>query len=243
MRLRGHTAGAANAATALAVAAHRTLSYNGRMQKNDAAATPIPRKRGRPIQSESDSLRKDIIAHSAALFRQQGYANTTVRDISAAVGIQPGSWFYHFKTKQDILLAVVEQGLAQSLAEVEAIAAQALAPRAAFKQLVQAHLHTLLAPDHDFIAVLLYEWRSLDQPNRARIIMLKDRHEAIWDQVIAALHRSGDWAMPTRFDRLLMFGALNWSAQWYKPGAGGGLEELAEHAVRFILRSADREIG
>ena len=96
-----------------------------------------------------------------------------------------------------------------------------LPPRTAFKQLVMAHLHTLHAPDHDFIAVLLYEWRSLDQPNRARIIKLKDRHEAIWDAVIAALHRSGDWAMPTRLDRLLMFGAMNWSAQWYKPGAGG----------------------
>ncbi len=210
------------------------------MQKNVATTTPIPRKRGRPIQSESDSLRKDIIAQSAALFRQQGYANTTVRDIAAAVGIQPGSWFYHFKSKQEILAAVVEQGLLQSLAESEAIAAQSLPPRAAFKQLVMAHLHTLHAPDHHFIAVLLYEWRSLDQPNRARIIKLKDRHEAIWDEVIAALHRSGDWAMPTRLDRLLMFGAMNWTAQWYKPGAGGGLDELAEHVVRFILRTEER---
>ncbi|MDQ2990228.1 MAG: TetR/AcrR family transcriptional regulator [Pseudomonadota bacterium] len=210
------------------------------MLKDVATATPIPRKRGRPIQSESDSLRKDIIAQSAALFRQQGYANTTVRDISAAVGIQPGSWFYHFKSKQEILAAVVEQGLLQSLAESEAIAAQSLPPRAAFKQLVMAHLHTLHAPDHHFIAVLLYEWRSLDQPNRARIIKLKDRHEAIWDNVIAALHRSGDWAMPTRLDRLLMFGAMNWTAQWYKPGAGGGLDELADHVVRFILRTGDR---
>lgn len=213
------------------------------MQNNLSTAIPGARKRGRPIQSESDSLRKDIIAHSAALFRQQGYANTTVRDIAAAVGIQPGSWFYHFKTKQEILAAVVEQGLTQSLADAEAIAALPLAPRAAFRRLVQAHLHTLLAPDHDFIAVLLYEWRSLDQPGRARIIKLKDRHEEIWDEVIAALHRSGDWAMPTRFDRLLMFGALNWTVQWYKTGAGGSLEQLAEHAVRFILRTADKQSG
>lgn len=210
------------------------------MQKNVSPAIPPARKRGRPIQNASDSLRKDIVAQSAALFRQQGYANTTVRDISAAVGIQPGSWFYHFKSKQDILVAVVEQGMAQSLADLEAIAAQPMTPRAAFKRLVQVHLHTLLAPDHDFIAVLLYEWRSIDQPARSRIIKLKDRYEAIWDEVIKALHASGDWAMPTRFDRLLMFGALNWTAQWYKPGAGGGLDELAEQAVRFILRTGDK---
>jgi AcrR family transcriptional regulator len=213
------------------------------MENNIPPANPPARKRGRPVQSESDSLRKDIIAQSAALFRQQGYANTTVRDIAAAVGIQPGSWFYHFKTKQDILVAVVEQGLAHSLAESEAIAAEPLAPRAKFERLVRAHMHTLLAPDHDFIAVLLYEWRSLEQPGRARIITLKDRHEAIWDEVIAALQRGGDWAMPTRFDRLLMFGAMNWSAQWYKPGAGVTLEELARHTVRFILRTPDQDGG
>ncbi len=225
------------------IAELRRPSYNAGMQKSVSPATPPARKRGRPIQSESDSLRKDIIAHSAALFRQHGYANTTVRDIAAAVGIQAGSWFYHFKTKQDILVAVVEQGLTQALAESEAIALLALPPRAVFRRLVQSHIQTLLAPDHDFIAVLLYEWRSLDQPGRARIIKLKDRHEAIWDEVIAALHHSGDWAMPTRFDRLLMFGALNWTVQWYKSGAGGSLEDLAEHAVRFILRTEEKTPG
>ncbi len=205
-----------------------------------ASDQPAPaRKRGRPVQQENASLRKELIEKSAALFRVQGYDNTTVRDIAAATGIQAGSWFYHFKTKQEILLAVVEQGMSQSLAEIEAIAALDLPPRAAFKRLVQTHLHTLLAPDHDFIAVLLYEWRSLDQPGRARIIKLKDRYEAIWGAVIASLHRSGDWSMPTRVDRLLMFGALNWTAQWYKPGSGGGIEQLAEQAVRFILRSPE----
>ncbi|MES2317084.1 MAG: TetR/AcrR family transcriptional regulator [Pseudomonadota bacterium] len=207
------------------------------MQINDDTENPAPRKRGRPVQSESDSLRRTLIEKSAALFREKGYDNTTVRDIAAATGIQAGSWFYHFKTKQDILVAVVEQGMTQSLADIEAISAQTMTPRAAFTRLVQVHLLTLLAPDHDFIAVLLYEWRSLDQPARARIIKLKDRYEAIWVQVIGGLQASGDWSMPGKYDRLLMFGALNWTAQWFKPGAGGSIEELAEQAVAFILRT------
>jgi AcrR family transcriptional regulator len=207
------------------------------MQNTDDIDNPAPRKRGRPIQSANDSLRKNLIEKSAALFREKGYANTTVRDIAAAAGVQAGSWFYHFKTKQDILVAVVEQGMLQSLADLDAISSQTMTPRAAFTRLVQVHLHTLLAPDHDFIAVLLYEWRSIDQPARARIIKLKDRYEAIWDEVIKGLHASGDWAMPGKYDRLLMFGALNWTAQWFRPGAGGDLEELAQQAVAFILRT------
>ncbi|SFV01487.1 TetR/AcrR family transcriptional regulator [Pseudoduganella namucuonensis] len=207
-----------------------------------AAPAPAmaPKRRGRPAKSENDSLRGELIKKSAFLFRTQGYDNTTVRDIAAAAGIHSGSWFYHFKTKQDILAAVMEQGMTQSLADIEAIALHTLAPRDALRRLVEVHLQTLLAPNHDFIPVLLYEWRSLDPLSRARIIKLKDRYEAIWDGVLKALHASGEWAMPTRFDRLLMFGALNWTAQWYKPGGAIALRDLADSAVTFILRSPPR---
>ena len=36
--------------------------------------------------------------------------------------------------------------------------------------------------------------------------------------MIGRLRRSGEWAGATRLDRLFMFGALNWVAQWYRPG-------------------------
>jgi AcrR family transcriptional regulator len=205
----------------------------------DAATdtAPSPKKRGRPQKGESGGLRAELIEKSALLFRTKGYDNTTVRDIAAAAGIQAGSWFYHFKTKQDILAAIMEQGMERSLAEIEAIASQTLPPREMLRRLVEVHLHTLLAPDHHFIAVLLYEWRSLDEPARARLVALKDRYEAVWDRAIAALHHSGDWAMPSQFDRLLIFGALNWTVQWYKPGNGADVKELAQQAMRFILRT------
>ena len=206
---------------------------------SDAAVNvvPSPKKRGRPQKGEGGGLRAELIEKSARLFRTKGYDNTTVRDIAAAAGIQAGSWFYHFKTKQEILAAIMEQGMQRALAEVEAIAAEQLAPSVRLHRLVEAHLHTLLAPDHHFIAVLLYEWRSLDAPARERIVALKDRYEAVWDQAIAALHHSGDWAMPSQFDRLLIFGALNWTVQWYKPGNGADVRELAAQAMRFILRT------
>jgi AcrR family transcriptional regulator len=206
---------------------------------SDAAVNhvPSPKKRGRPHKGEGGGLRAELIEKSAQLFRAKGYENTTVRDIAAAAGIQAGSWFYHFKTKQDILEAIMEQGLQRSLAEIEAIASQPLPPSDMLRRLVEAHLHALLAPDHHFIPVLLYEWRALDEPSRARLVALKDRYEAVWDRAIAALHHSGDWAMPSQFDRLLIFGALNWTVQWYKPGSGADVPQLAREAMRFILRT------
>jgi AcrR family transcriptional regulator len=207
------------------------------MPDHSDADSRSPKKRGRPIKGEPGGLRAELIEKSARLFRERGYDNTTVRDIAAATGIQAGSWFYHFKSKQEILAAIMEQGMHHSLAQIEHLASEALSPREMLQRLVEAHLYTLLAPDHHFIAVLLYEWRSLDESSRQRIVELKDRYEAVWEAVIDKLHASGDWAMPSRFDRLMIFGALNWTVQWYKPGSGADIDELARHAVQFILRT------
>jgi AcrR family transcriptional regulator len=181
--------------------------------------------------------RGQLVRESARLFREKGYEGTSVRDIAAATGLQSGSWVYHFKTKQDILAAVMEEGLEQALGRIEGIALAALPPREQFRALVRTHLDTILGPGQDFIPVLLYEWRSLEAAARPRVVALQKRYEAVWDQVVARLHRSGDWALPTRVDRLLMFGALNWIAHWYRPGGRLGVADLAEEALQFFLRT------
>jgi len=166
-----------------------------------------------------------------------------VRDIAAATGLQSGSWVYHFKTKQDILAAVMEEGLGQALERIEAIGHQRLAPRAHFRALLRTHIDTLLGPGQDFIPVLLYEWRSLEAGARPRIVELQRRYEAVWDAVIAALQQSGEWAQPTRLDRLFMFGALNWIAHWYRPGGALDAAQLALEAERFFLRTPPARDG
>jgi AcrR family transcriptional regulator len=181
--------------------------------------------------------RGQLIRESARLFREKGYEATSVRDIAAATGLQSGSWVYHFKTKQDILAAVMEEGLQRALERIEAIGRDQLPPREHFRALLRAHLDTILAPGQDFIPVLLYEWRSLEAKSRPRVVALQRRYEAVWEKVIAQLRRSGDWVRPTRVDRLLMFGALNWMAHWYRPDGPFDVAELADEAERFFLRS------
>jgi AcrR family transcriptional regulator len=184
--------------------------------------------------------REQLLRESARLFREKGFDATTVRDIAAATGLQSGSWVYHFKTKQDILAAVMEQGLEQALARIEAIGREQMSPREQFRALLRTHLDTLLGPGQDFIPVLLYDWRALGRAGRRRVIELQKRYEQVWDEVIGRLQRSGEWALPTRVDRLLMFGALNWIAQWYRPGGPLDVAALAAEAERFILRTPAR---
>ena len=207
-----------------------------------SAKTATAKPRGRPRTAPDDEAgrRRPLLRASARLFREKGYDGTSVRDIAQATGLQSGSWVYHFPTKQDILVAVMEEGLNDALARIEAIARLNLSPRREFEALVRTHLDTILAPGQDFIPVVLYEWRSLDASALPRVTAPLRRYEAIWKKVIRELQRRGEWPGPTRIDALLLFGALNWMARWYVPDGALTVDQLSREAVRFFLRPDGR---
>lgn len=191
-----------------------------------------PRKKSQP----NGNRRGALLRVCARLFREKGFDGTTIRDISDAAGMHSGSPFYHFPNKQEMLLAVMEQGLAEGLRRSEAVLAERLPPEEKFRRLVRAHLGTILEDGNDFIPVLLYDWRSLTPANRRRVIALKDRYDALWQRVLDELARAGRISGDAQLARLLVLGAVNWAAQWYRPGGRLSLDEIATQASRLLLK-------
>lgn len=175
------------------------------------------------------------MAIAARLFCDQGYESTTVRMLADAMGIKSGSLFHHFNDKQEILFAVIESGMQHAMQ----IATQALEgleqPRDRLYALARAHLSTLLE-DRDAHVVAIYEWRSLTQASRQELVKLRDAYESIWTQVIAECQGKGLMAGNQGLQRRLALGALNWTVQWYRPGAGLEPDDLAQELVAMVLR-------
>ncbi len=201
-----------------------------------------PAKRARPPRASGDEAnrRAELVRVAARLFREKGFDGTTVRDIADAVGMRSGSPFYHFRSKQEILLAVMEEGLAAGLEETEAVLARRLAPREKFRALVRTHLSTLFEEGHDFIPVLLYDWRALESGNRAKIIAVKDRFDAIWQAMVRELKAAGLLHTDSRLSRLLVLGAINYMATWYKREGTLSLDDVADQTVEFFLGAKGR---
>jgi len=198
----------------------------------------VPQRKARPRRNNESNRRDELLRVSARLFREKGFDGTSTRDISNAVGMHSGSPFYHFKTKQDILVAVMEQGLAEGLRRTEEVMALDLPPEQKLKRLIRAQLGTILEEGNDFIPVLLYDWRSLTPANRRRIVALKDRYDALWQQVIDELQRAGHIPGDAQLMRLLILGAVNWAGTWYRAGGRLSVDEIADGAAQLFLRNA-----
>ncbi|WP_296443174.1 TetR/AcrR family transcriptional regulator [Rhodoferax sp. UBA5149] len=201
------------------------------------------RPRGRPRKTEGErddgNRRQELLTAAARLFRRQGFDATSTRDIAAAVGMHSGSPFYHFKSKDALLFAVMEEGMHAAI-ERQARALQgdasAAAPRVQIRRLIRAHFDTLHGPGNDFVPVMLYEHRSLSARQRASLDQLQMDYESTWTPVLDALHASGHLRAPVKLSRLLILGALNWSVQWFDRKKGASLDELTDAAMALFLK-------
>src|SRR5450830_1620707 len=124
----------------------------------ESSIDPVPKRpRGRPRKTEGErddgNRRHELLTAAARLFRLQGFDATSTRDIAAAVGMHSGSPFYHFKSKDALLYAVMEEGMRSAIArqadalhgaEPASVAAPGAAPAASeplvqIRRLIRAH--------------------------------------------------------------------------------------------------------
>lgn len=207
-----------------------------------AAGDAEKRPRGRPRKTlderDDGNRRVELINTAARLFRQKGFDATSTRDIAAAVGMHSGSPFYHFKSKGALLYAVMDEGM-RSAMQRQAAALQAAKPApeapAQLRLLVRNHFDVLLGPGSDFIPVMLYESRAITARQRAMLARLQSDYEAVWEPVLEALSKAGQLKGPVKLARLLMFGALNWSVQWFDAKKSATLDDLTEAAMALFI--------
>ena len=64
----------------------------------------MPRK----TQEESQETRKNILECAKRLFSKRGYERTSLSDIAKYSGVSRGAIYWHFESKEDLLVNLVE---------------------------------------------------------------------------------------------------------------------------------------
>ncbi|MHB8666304.1 MAG: TetR/AcrR family transcriptional regulator [Burkholderiales bacterium] len=184
----------------------------------------------------SDNRLPQILDEAARLFREKGYAAASMRDIAAAVDMLPGSLYYHFAGKEDLLVAVYEEGVRLITEKVRAAVARQAGPWQRLEAAAVAHLEVLLKSG-DYALVVIRVLPQDVPKAAARLVKLRDGYERMFAELVAAL------PLPPETDRqtfrLLLLGALNWSQHWFRAGGRHAPRSIARSFVR-LLREAQK---
>ncbi|MBR9842191.1 MAG: TetR/AcrR family transcriptional regulator [Rhodobacteraceae bacterium] len=180
--------------------------------------------------------KRRILDAAARLFRARGFARSTVRELADAVGILSGSLFHHFKSKDEILFAVMEEviidmdaSLAERLQAVEGSEAR-------IRALIHNQLEFTHGPRADATAVLVHEWNALSPEGQAALLERRRRYFERWHEVFLQAREEGLVHVEPTVLQQLLHGAVVWTAYWYDPEGQMGLQGLEDAALSLVLK-------
>ena len=183
--------------------------------------------------------RRRIEDVASDLFREQGYAATSVRDIARALDIQGASLYAHVTSKEDVLWAIVDRAASRFEAAADA-AQERTRPNdhtTSLAELARAHVRTI-TEDVGAASVFVGEWRSLGAERKAAILERRDAYEGRFRDLIAAGIASGEFRMTdAALASMFVLGALNSIATWYDPSGRLPAERITDYAADLAVRT------
>jgi AcrR family transcriptional regulator len=113
------------------------------------------------VETKAARTRRRILAAAAAELTQHGYAATSLRRIAEAAGLQLGSLYFHFTTKDELLTEVMRDAVDTTLSRIAAalVALPATAtPADRLTTAITVHLAALHESHDRGVAAILFAW-------------------------------------------------------------------------------------
>lgn len=91
------------------------------------------------VTKDPEIRKTEILNMAEALFQQKGYAGTAVSDIVEQVGVSQGTFYYYFKSKEEIIEEIIKRQIEKAANSIKKIAEdRALTPPEKIERAIQA---------------------------------------------------------------------------------------------------------
>ncbi len=174
--------------------------------------------------SREGASRRHVLDCAARLFSEKGYAAVSLRGIADESGMKAGSLYYHFSSKDEIVLEVLDAGVRRVHEAVER-AVGALPTEGpvveAIGAAIEAHLRALHEAG-DYTSANIRIFGQLPQAVRNSHRAARHAYDLLWTGLLGRGVRAGELRGDLDVARLSAFllGAMNASLEWYRPGSG-----------------------
>lgn len=180
--------------------------------------------------------RKDQIVDAAALlFKQKGYASTSMRDLATELGIEAASIYHHIKSKEELLESICFDMANKFISNAKEVNDIYFNAEERLRMAIKLHIETI-TENQNQSAVFLSEWRNLSEPklslfkqlrnqyeNQFTIILIDGENEDIFDQT------------DKKFAVLSILSTINFVNEWYNPEGKMNAAQIAEKLSNFIM--------
>lgn len=195
-----------------------------------------PRPDRAALRERYDRRRAQVVLDAARVFARQGYDQTSVPELSEALGMAAGALYHYFDSKEELLIAICDQLMDPLLVEARELVAGELTPDARLRALLRLWVaHVIEHRDH--MLVFQQERHVIERGDQWRKVReSRKQFERLLDSVLRdardhGMTRIGD----DRLELSALLGMVNHTAQWYRPRGRLSATEIAAGYAALIL--------
>ncbi len=188
-----------------------------------------------PVSPEHEEKLGRLLAIAAEIFAEKGYHHASIRDLSRRAGVSLSGLYYYFSCKGELLFMIHERSLRNVLGSLETRLATVEHPEERLRALVHNHVE-FFARNMAEMRVLTHEFDALEGEYRQEIRGLRQKYANRCTDILRDLRRFGGGdAVPLNVATSALFGMMDWTHSWYRPGASVPVDRLAEHLYHLFV--------
>jgi len=176
-----------------------------------------------------------VLRTSIELFAERGFHGTSMRQLAQRGELQPSAFYYYFRSKYDVLLAIMDDGttkLEQQAAEVP----RDLPTEEHLTRLMEGHVRVHLL-ERELMRVCDREIRTLRAPDRQRITDRLDAYENLFRETLRAGREEG--LFPSDSDLLVMTKSMlvmgSGVVEWWRSKGKLSVDDVATTISGYAL--------
>ena len=177
---------------------------------------------------ENRSVRDKVLAAAVQMFAEYGYHAATMRDIARMAGIQAASIYYHYASKQALLVEVMETHMRQLNANLEQIVSKQDTVQQRLYEAISSHIRLHTTYKSEFF-IIDTEIRALNGENRGKVLALRDQYEDLFQKLLREGMEQGVLRQTdVKVSSYAIIAMCTEVAQWFRPSGRLSVQQVIE---------------
>lgn len=185
-------------------------------------------------QRRKASKKEIILQKAAAMFREKGFAATSMRDLAESVGIEAASLYNHIRSKNEILEAICFNVANRFTANLEGIESNQESSIQKVEVLLRFHIRQMV-DNYEEVYVSDREWKHLEEPYLSNFQTQRRNYRKRFATIIEeGIQRKEIKKIDASTAVLIMLHAISGIESWHRSKEKINGEELENNMVVIL---------
>ena len=200
------------------------------------------RRPGRPREPDFAEKREAVLAAAAALMARRGYDGMSLADLAEALNVSKPTLYHYVGGKEQLFAEIVARSQQATIDFIRGVAEAGGTGAAKLRRILIGYMQIV---NSDFGTSLTFTGPAVLGGETVAAIQARAREA---NALIYRVFEEGQADRTLRIDDpgitlQTLFGALNWTRTWYRPGGRLSLREVAERQADILIAGVKGPAG